>query len=109
MTSVQALDESQRKNFERRLLELARTSVAREEKELRAKQGRELNIQLRHIELGGEYPNTHLRIRRFHRIENREIDETYGFYGDPNFFKDGVPLWSPEHIVAHILMEARGG
>jgi hypothetical protein len=109
MPHKEPLDESQARDFEQTLLDLARSSAAREEKELRAKQGRELNIQLRYIELEGEYPNTSLKIRRFHRSENREIDRSYEIYGDPNFFRDGAPLWSPERIVAHILMEARGG
>ena len=96
--------------FERYLLDLARESAAEEERLHRELQGEELNIQVRDIQLVGEYPDTRLKIKTYDRRRNREFTSSDPIWDLPEYSeKKGDKPRNPERMIGDILMWARGG
>jgi hypothetical protein len=98
----------ERRAFERYLLELVQGFAAEAERLNREIRGEELNVQVRNVELVGEYPDTALHFQLFDRVRGVERESERRIW-DPDFVNANGRPKSGAYVAGEILTLVRGG
>lgn len=96
--------------WERFLLELARGFAEETERVHVAQLGYPHDTEIRHIELVGEFPATHMKVTAYRPRSESELVTSWPLWRNRDFFDEKLrPQMTPQDMIGEIMMLARGG